>query len=170
MTPSITARLGIALALALGLLWASHASAEPTYAIRSLNAPLPDCVTTGDAVAINVTGPSTAALLKAGLRLNGQDVTASLQPDGTAGSLTGTVPGLQAGVNTLRLFKSKTSQAEIAELRDMAAYAPDAAQEVADLSVLADRVAADMDPMTRKMEHYASYAKRNSRPDSKGRP
>jgi feruloyl esterase len=115
----------IALALLLGVLatQAAHA-ADPAYTIESLNAPIAEFVTTGDTVAVKVTGPSNAAILRTGLRLNGQDVTAHLAPDGAVGSLTGTIPGLQVGVNTFELFKSPTSTAELAELTVIRATLP----------------------------------------------
>jgi Ca-activated chloride channel family protein len=56
-------------------------------------------------------------------------------------------------------------QAELAELRDMAALAPEAAPEVDELTKLADRVDQAMDPAMSKLEHYASYNRRHSRSD-----
>ena len=86
------------------------------FAIRSRNAPLADFVTSGDAVVINVTGPSTASLRHAVLKLNGHDVSSALEPDGSSGSLTGTVSGLEIGANTFRLYKTKRSDRPVAKL------------------------------------------------------
>src|SRR5262245_61590175 len=108
--------LGAIAVLALGAWGTPGARADSFYTIRSLNTPIADFVTTGDGVVINVAASSSAEIQRAALQLNGRDVTAALQPDGTAGSLTGTVRGLQVGVNTFRLFKKKGSQAVVGEL------------------------------------------------------
>src|SRR5262249_1697135 len=105
--------LGTAVGLVLGAWGTPHARADSFYTIRSLNTPIADFVTTGDGVSINVTASSNAEVQRTGLTLNGRDVTAALRPDGAAGSLTGTVHGLQVGANTLRLFKKKGSQAVV---------------------------------------------------------
>lgn len=56
-------------------------------------------------------------------------------------------------------------QAELAELRELAALAPDAEREVDELASLADTVGNAMDPASSKSMHYASYMKRRSRRD-----
>src|SRR5678816_1771501 len=99
--------LGVVMTVVLGAWGTPESRADSFYTLRSLNAPIADFVTTGDTVQINVTAASTAAIQRTGLTLNGRDVTGALRPDGTAGSMTGLVPGLQVGVNTLRLYKKK---------------------------------------------------------------
>src|SRR5262249_51338937 len=98
--------------------------ADSFYAIRSLNTPIADFVTSGDAVQINVTADSTAAIQRAGLSLNGHDVTAALRPDAGAGSMTGLVSGLVPGLNTFQLFKKRGSQALVGELTIIRAVVP----------------------------------------------
>src|SRR5205823_428689 len=83
-----------------------------------------DFVTTGDSVEINVTAASTAEIARAGLALNGRDVSALLRPDGTPGSMTGRIAGLAPGVNILRLYKKKGSQALVGELEVIRAVEP----------------------------------------------
>ena len=77
------------------------------YAIKSLNTPLADYVMS-DTVTINITGPSTALILRSMVTLNGKNVTSAFQPDGT-GSMTGNVSGLSVGTNTFQLYTSKAS-------------------------------------------------------------
>ncbi len=125
MTSSAKAMtLGVLMTVVLGAWGAPESRADSFYTIRSLNTPIADFVTTGDAVQINVTGASAAAIQRAGLTLNGRDVTGALRPDGTAGSLTGVVPGLQVGVNTFRLYKKKGSQDMVGELAVIRAAHP----------------------------------------------
>jgi len=116
--------LGAVLAGVLGALGAPASRADSFYAIRSLNTPIADFVTSGDAVQINVTADSTAAIQRAGLSLNGRDVTAALRPDAGAGSMTGLVSGLVPGVNTFQLFKKRGSQAVVGELTIIRAVVP----------------------------------------------
>lgn len=48
------------------------APADP-YTIQSLNTPYPEFVSSGDAVLVKVTGPSTASVLHSSVRLNGKE-------------------------------------------------------------------------------------------------
>src|SRR5436190_1861791 len=91
--------------LMLALMPSSSMAAD--YALKSLNTPLADYVTS-DTVKINVTGPSTALVLRSMVTLNGNNVTSALQPDG-AGSMSGNVSGLTIGTNTFQLYTSKAS-------------------------------------------------------------
>ena len=116
-------RLGARLVLLATAVLAAQAQAA-TYGIQSLNTPLADFVETGDSVRINVTAPSTSAVIRAALVLNGRNVMSALQPDGSPGSLTGTVAGLQTGVNVFQLFSTKTSRVPVAELRVVRATTP----------------------------------------------
>src|SRR5215468_622623 len=116
--------LGAVLAGVLGALGAPASRADSFYAIRSLNTPIADFVTSGDAVQINVTADSTAAIQRAGLSLNGHDVTAALRPDAGAGSMTGLVSGLVPGLNTFQLFKKRGSQAVVGQLTIIRAMVP----------------------------------------------
>jgi hypothetical protein len=91
------------------------ALAADGYSIRSLNAqPTPELVRDGNMVPVRVTAPSTALVLRSTVRLNGQNVTSALVPDGTPGTLTGTVAGLKAGVNVFEVFAGKTSTVPLA--------------------------------------------------------
>src|SRR3982751_6039950 len=89
--------------LCAGLAAASSAGAADGYSIQSLNAPSATFVASGGLVRLNNAGPSTPLILRTALRMNGANVTSALQPDGTAGSLTGTVSGLQVGDNVFEL-------------------------------------------------------------------
>ena len=109
--------------LCLGVLFVSNSLAQTSYTITSLNTPFAEFVASGDTVRINVTAPSTALILRSSITLNGQNVTSYLQPDGN-GSMTGTVPGLQAGTNTFQLFTMKTSKVPAAQLLVTRAFAP----------------------------------------------
>lgn len=86
------------------------------YTIQSLNTPNPEFVSSGDAVLVKVTGPLTASVLHSSVRLNGQDVTYAFLPDGTPGSMTGTVSGLVSGVNIIEVYPSKKFHKVLATL------------------------------------------------------
>jgi len=112
-----------------------HSPAGAGYSIQSLNAPLPDFVTTGDTVTIRIAGPSAGSLEHALLKLNGRDVSSALQPDGT-GTMTATVSGLGAGTNTFRLYRTKRSDDPVAKLVVKGATGP--AVACASLATLTD--------------------------------
>jgi len=118
----VVKRGAVALSM-LGMVYASGAQSTD-YAITSLNSPVPFFVSSGDAVQINITAPSTASVLRSVLRLNGKNVTSALQPDGNPASLTGTIEGLKAGDNVLRLFATKTAKVPQAQIRVTRAIAP----------------------------------------------
>jgi feruloyl esterase len=97
------------------------------YSITSLNTtPSPALVpSTGDGtVMLNIKGPSTAAILRSAVKLNGRNVTSAFVPDGQPGSMTGLVPGLQPGDNVIQIFDSKTSTTPQAQLRVSKALQP----------------------------------------------
>jgi feruloyl esterase len=93
------------------------------YSITSLNSPDPLFVTAGDSVAISVAASPAPALRRLVVRLNGDDVTSALSPSG-AGTLSGTVVGLQPGLNTLAVFKDRHDRHEEASLKVALARAP----------------------------------------------
>ena len=80
------------LALAAGGAFA-HGDDKGDYTLRSLNAPDPIFVS-GDSVQIRVSAGSSAAIGRAGVRLNGDDVTSAFSPS-EEGAMTGTVVGLR---------------------------------------------------------------------------
>jgi tannase/feruloyl esterase len=109
-------------ALALG---AGAAIADPEasrYSIKSLNTPDPVFVASGDAVPISVTAPEPA-LRRATVRLNGHEITSALSPSGSA-SLSGTVVGLQPGINTFELFADRKAKNPEATLKVARGRAP----------------------------------------------
>ena len=110
----------------LALLGASFATGadSASYSIRSLNTPVPFFVVSGDGVTINVTAPSAALLARSVVKLNGRNVTSTLKPDATPGSLTGTVHGLRVGDNVLELFAHRGARAPEAQTRVTKALAP----------------------------------------------
>ena len=102
-------------ALLLTAMSAADSRAGAGYSIQSPNTALTGLVS-GDTVRINITGPSTALILRSAVTLNGNNVTWALQPDGASGSMTGNVSGLKVGSNTFQLFASKTSLVPVAQL------------------------------------------------------
>lgn len=97
--------------------------ADSGFTIRSLNLPDPIFITSGDSVPIRVAGESEAAIARARIRLNGNDVTSAFSPS-EPGAMTGTVVGLQAGINTLELFKTRKDRHAVATLKVAMAKAP----------------------------------------------
>jgi hypothetical protein len=75
------------------------ADAERNFQLRVLSSP-PSMVTGGDAL-VQVTIPKNVPPAKATVLVNGADVTATLELDRKAGTLTGMVTGLRLGANTL---------------------------------------------------------------------
>src|SRR5689334_18903615 len=96
----------LCLAAVAGLAYGESDEAQNHYTLTSLNAPDPVFVPSGDSVAISVTATPAALLRKVTVRLNGDDVTSALSPSGT-GSLSGTVAGLQPGINTFEVFDDR---------------------------------------------------------------
>jgi hypothetical protein len=119
-------RLALLLALAVA---AGGAFADPQpdrYTIQSLNTPDPIFVTAGDSVPISVTATPGSAIRRAALTLNGQDVTSALSPSGP-GAMSGTVTGLQPGINTFELFRNANEKTPVASLKVAKAKAPELA-------------------------------------------
>ena len=111
----------VALALSAG---AALADPKPGgYSITSLNTPDPIFVTSGDSVPISVTATPASAIRRATLLLNGQDVTSALAPSGP-GAMSGTVHGLQPGINTFELLKNASENKPMATLKVAKAKAP----------------------------------------------
>ena len=101
---------------------AAHADGADGYAIQSLN--LPDPIFTGaDGIQIKVSAASDAALRRARIRLNGDDVTSAFSSS-EAEAMTGTVFGLQPGINTLEVFKHRGDRRAAASLKVALAKAP----------------------------------------------
>jgi feruloyl esterase len=100
-----------------------HGDDKGDYTLRSLNAPDPIFVA-GDSVQVRIGAGSSAAIGRAGVRLNGDDVTSAFSPS-EEGAMTGTVVGLQPGINTLELFRSKRDRHHpVATLKVARAKAP----------------------------------------------
>ena len=100
-----------------------HGDDKGDYTLRSLTLPDPIFVT-GDSVQVRIGAASSAAIGRAGVRLNGHDVTSAFSPS-EEGAMTGTVVGLQPGINTLELFKSKRDRKHpVATLKVARAKAP----------------------------------------------
>src|SRR5512145_2456979 len=78
------------------------------YTIRSLNLPDPIFLA-GDSIQIRVTAESDAAARRAGITLNGDDVTAAFSP-AEPGALVGTVSDLQPGINTFNVFRTRADR------------------------------------------------------------
>jgi feruloyl esterase len=92
------------------------------YSIQSLNLPDP-IFTAADNVQIRVSAGSSAAASRASVRLNGDEVTSALA-ETEPGVLTGTVFGLQPGINSLEVFKSRRDRHPEAGLKVARAKAP----------------------------------------------
>ena len=115
----------VALALAAGAAVAGPAVAQSTsrgYGITSLNSPDPIFVTSGTSMPISISAPD-AALRRATLLLNGNDVTSALSPGGP-GTMSGTVTGLLPGINTFELLKNAKEPKPMATLKVAKAKAP----------------------------------------------
>jgi hypothetical protein len=129
---------GLARALLVSLALAAIAgaaiaeSANQAYAIQSLNSPDPIFVPSGESIQVSVSARTSAAIQRARITLNGSDVTSAFAPAG-AGSLSGTVVGLQPGINTFELFKARGEKAPVATLNVWKAKAPVVACSLASL-------------------------------------
>ena len=118
------ARRAALLCLPLMSLVAPAGFAQTGYTIQSRNTPAADFVAAGDSVPISITAPSTAAVLRAAVLLNGRNVTSLLRPDGTPAALSGTVAGLEPGINKVELVATKNSRTPVAQLRVIRAMTP----------------------------------------------
>jgi hypothetical protein len=101
----------------------AHEGGSDGYAIQSLNLPDPIFVLGGDGIQIRVTAGSSEAIQRAGVRLNGDDVSSAFSPS-EPGAMTGTVFGLQPGINTVELFKTKREKHPVARLKVARAKSP----------------------------------------------
>jgi hypothetical protein len=99
------------------------------FAIQSLNTPDP-IFTTADAVAVRVSAKSSHAARKALVRLNGHDATSALA-ETEPGVLTGTLVGLQPGINSIEVFKNRGERGAVAGLKVARAKAPSVACSLA---------------------------------------
>jgi Tannase and feruloyl esterase len=114
--------LAFALAAFAGAVFAHEDSAGASYAIQSLNLPDP-IFTSADSIELKISAKSSAAVRRAALRLNGDDVTSALS-ETEPGVMTGTVPGLQPGINTFALYETARSRHAVAILKVARAKAP----------------------------------------------
>ena len=112
--------------LGAGLLFSGEnvAVAGTPFSIQSLNTPNPEFVSDGNSVLVEVTGPSTAGVLEASVRLNGKDVTEVFSAGEKPGSIKGTVSGLVSGVNIIQVYPSKKSERAVAKLTVSTALFP----------------------------------------------
>ncbi len=108
----------------------AHEGGSDGYAIQSLNLPDPIFVIGGDGIQIRVTAGSSEAARRAAVRLNGDEVTSALA-ETEPGVLTGTVFGLQPGINSLEVFKSRRDRHPEAGLKVARAKAPSVACSLA---------------------------------------
>jgi hypothetical protein len=102
----------------------SQVAPAAPYTIQSLNTPDPEFVSSGNSVLVKISGPSTKALQNASVRLNGSDVSYVFAPNGTPGSMTGTVTGLIPGFNFIEVYPSKRSERAFARLTVSTATSP----------------------------------------------
>jgi feruloyl esterase len=131
----------VALSLAFaGSTFADDDAGRNHYTLTSLNAPDPVFVPSSDSVPINVTAEPAALARKLAVRLNGDDITFQLSSDG-AGSLSGTVTGLQPGINTFEVFESRRAKKAVATLKVARGRAPVAACSAAAFAAAALPVA-----------------------------
>lgn len=93
------------------------------YAIRSLNAPDPIFVTSGDSVDVRVTAVPPGAIRSARIALDGRDVTGAFSLT-APGELTGTVSGLRPGINTFEVLEGHRGRRAVARLNVARARAP----------------------------------------------
>ena len=105
----------------------AHQEEGAAYSVTSPDTAVAAYVTS-DTATIRVSGPAKA-IRRAVLTLNGHDVTRSLIPGESAGSMTGSVSGLSVGSNTFRLFESKGSKEPAARLVIERATTPEASCE-----------------------------------------
>lgn len=92
------------------------------FSIQSLNLPDP-IFTAADNVQIRVSAGSGDAARRVSVRLNGNEVTSALA-ETEPGVLTGTVFGLQPGINSLEVFRSRQDRHAEAGLKIARAKAP----------------------------------------------
>jgi hypothetical protein len=83
--------------------WADDDDSD--FQVRVLSSPA-DMVTGGDAL-VEVEVPHRARLHNVRVTLNGDDVTAALEPDSSGRTLTGLVDGLELGENTLAVYSRR---------------------------------------------------------------
>ena len=124
----MTKRAASAVVATLLVGFALNAAAKPdndVFTLQSLNSPFPEFVASGNSVSVRVTGPSSGAVRQVSIRLNGVDVSAQFSPDAEPGSMTGTVFGLQPGVNELEVHPGKNGKAVKARLTVSTGLAPD---------------------------------------------
>jgi len=92
------------------------------FTLQSLNTPDP-IFTAADSVPIRVGAGSSRAARRAAVRLNGHEVTSALA-ETEPGVLTGTVAGLQPGINTFEVFEDRRERHAAASLKVARAKPP----------------------------------------------
>ena len=100
--------------LAAGIGSMRDARATGTYSMST--GPMAFRFIEGDSVQINLTAPSSDLARRMVLKLNGSNVTSSLQAT-APGIMTGSVSGLVGGDNLVQLFANKSAKKASAELR-----------------------------------------------------
>jgi Tannase and feruloyl esterase/Tannase-like family of unknown function (DUF6351) len=95
---------------------------ETGFAIQSLNLPDP-IFTSSDSIQVRVSAGSESVMRHARIKLNGDDVTSAFATS-EPGAVTGTVFGLQPGLNTFEVFKSWGAKKAQARLTVARAKAP----------------------------------------------
>jgi len=114
--------LGLLVLAASGGGAVAHDDGPDGYALQSLNLPDP-IFTAADSVPLRVSASSDALVGRARVKLNGDDVTSAFSPSG-AGEVSGTVFGLQPGLNTLEVFRNRGDRHAEARLTIARAKAP----------------------------------------------
>src|SRR3954462_14553263 len=109
--------------LLLALAVAAGGAQADGFTITSLNTPVPVFVTSGDAGPVSVTATPESAIRRTTVLLNGHDVTSALSPSGP-GTVSGTVHGLQPGINTLEVLRNGNDKKPMASLKVSRARAP----------------------------------------------
>ena len=112
----------LSLVVAAGMALADEDRSGTAYTIRSLNLPDPVFLA-GDTIQLRVAAESTAAVRRAGITLNGHDVTSAFSL-AEPGVMVGTVSGLLPGINTFQVFRTKAERNALATLKVARARAP----------------------------------------------
>jgi hypothetical protein len=110
------------LAVIAGLAFGDEDRSGTRYTIRSLNLPDPIFLA-GDAIQLRVAAESSGAIRRAGISLNGHDVTSAFSLT-EPGVMVGTVSGLLPGINTFEVFRTKAERNALATLKVARARAP----------------------------------------------
>ncbi len=111
-TPHFRPRL-LALAAAAAFMLPAAPALAASYDFASYNFP----PSNASAVTLTISAPTQAQVIRTAVKLNGKNVTSLFVPVPGTATMTGTVPNLAAGENSLQLFASKTSSTPLAEMK-----------------------------------------------------